>query len=165
MLLNFIKGVSVNYLHVIFEIKFSGKKFCVFKDLSERELNNRFIKPYKLKKDICYDGKIIPLSEISKLTIIATEENHKQELDVRLNESNQLIDDANISIGKNVIYQLFGCADYEIEHCGEDVTHKYINVAPGSGTLFTKLSSLIENPLSVAVAVVSVILTWIATKL
>jgi hypothetical protein len=136
----------MSYFHVIIQKK-SNDWICIFKDLSESDLKKYLIKPYKLGKDLFYDGHILSVTEISKVEIVLTEKLHVNELTIvqdksyrqvqKMNKSNS--DVARMSAGH-------GYHDYEIKDCGKEVTKQYLSQSPGSGTFGSKILGVIKHP-------------------
>lgn len=149
------------YFHVVVQSKNNKKPLCVFKDLSERELKNKFVKPYKLNKSFFYHGNILPVSELVNIKIVSTLQKHEQELKQELSvahkeaikkannlfkdiiEESNVLDSVNTDTSFNTV---LGYHDNEIQDCGVDVTHKFIREAPGEGTALSKFSEILKHP-------------------
>lgn len=137
----------MSYYHVIIQKKPDGEWICIFKDLSENGLKKCLIKPYKLGKDLFYDGHILPVSELSKVKIVLTEKNHEEELKIVQDESYKKVQEFNRSNSSvTLISAGHGYQDYEIEDCGKDVTTKHLSQGPGSGTILSNIMGAIKHP-------------------
>lgn len=149
------------YFHVVVKSKNNKKPLCVFKDLSERDLKNKFIKPYKLNKSFFYCGSILAASELVNIKIVSTLQKHEQELKRELSVAHvelikkaddlfkDIIEESNAPNSDNVgtsFDTVVGYNDYEIQDCGVDVTHKFIREAPGEGTSLSKFSEILRHP-------------------
>lgn len=137
----------MSYFHVVVKIKANQEPLCIFKDLSKSELQKCFVKPYKLGKNLFYDGHILPTTELSKIKIISTLKRHKEELKVVQEESYKKVQEFNNSdSGATLVSPGYGYDDYEIEDCGTEVTKDFIESAPGEGTFSSKSSEFIRHP-------------------
>ena len=137
----------MSYLHVTIKTKNSNCWLCIFKDLSVSELNRNLIKPYRLGKDIYYDGKILSPNDITQVRIIKTECEHEKELKVLQEESYKKVQEFNcINQSLVRISAGDGYSDSEINKCGKDLTNSYISSGPGVGTSFTAVAEFIKHP-------------------
>lgn len=137
----------MSYLHVTIKKKDSDKWLCIFKDLSESDLKQRLLKPYKTGKELFYEGNILPVEQISVIRINKTKLSHEDELRIVQDESYRKITEFNNSnVGATIISTGYGYDDYEINECGDDVTSDYLSSGPGTGTLLTHASELIRHP-------------------
>ena len=137
----------MSYFHVIIQKKSNNDWICIFKDLSESDFKKYLIRPYKLGKDLFYDGHILSVTELSKVEIVRTEKPHEEELKIVQNESYEQVQEFNRSNSGVVrISPGRGYHDYEIKDCGKDVTKQYLSQGPGSGTFVSKISGAIKHP-------------------
>jgi hypothetical protein len=160
------------YFHVVVKSKNNKKPLCIFKDLSEKELKNKFVKPYKLNKSFFYYGNILTASELVNIKIVSTLQKHEQELKQELpvahlelikkaEEFFKDIEEFNALDSDNVDTSVDTYNDYEIQDCGVDVTHKFIREAPGEGTTLSKFSEILRHPWVVRIFAVFLTFTLI----
>ena len=134
----------MHYFHVIIKQKESNSLECIFKDISEEELNKKFVNPYKLCKDLYYDGRILPIREISNITIIKSTETAESMEHMNLKEIEKKTDDLEF------IVKCIGiCAT--ITHYGKKVTNNYLSTAPCQGTLVSDFLDKIKHPVLVRI--------------
>lgn len=84
----------MSYYHVVC-IDTQGNEKTMFFDLDRKALRSKFVRPYKNGKNIFAGGEIIPLSSISRISIICTEAPKEKELEKLRVESAKRIDDFN----------------------------------------------------------------------
>jgi hypothetical protein len=122
----------MNYFHVIAKLNSSNGHSCIFSDLSNNELQSKFLSPYRKGKDFLSGNNLIRVSELSSVQIIATQETSEVEREVIQKESRAQIDEINrqsnsmmfISIGR-------GHSPEDIAEAGVDVTSDYLKGPPG----------------------------------
>ncbi|EOA8959543.1 hypothetical protein ACIMS1_005277 [Vibrio harveyi] len=117
--------------HVVIKTKSDDSWKCCFKDLSEKELIDSFVKPYKKGKGIIVDAEIISTKEISHVVISKTDKTHKEELKIVQTTSYQKIQEMNRNSSIRIISPGYGWQSYEIKDCGENVTSYYLTSGAG----------------------------------
>jgi hypothetical protein len=121
----------MSYFHVIAKLNSNKDQSCIFSDLSSKELNKKFIKPYEKGLDFLSQNTVVRVSELEAIHIIETENNIDIELKVIQLKSREKIDRINresnvkfLSIGR-------GYGQEDIIEAGTDVTQTYIKGPPG----------------------------------
>lgn len=117
--------------HVVIKTKNTDSWRCCFKNLSEKELIDSFVKSYKKGKDIIIDGEIISTKEINHVVISKTDKTQKEELKIVQDTSYQKIQEENRDSCIQIISAGNGWQDYEIKDCGENVTSYYLTSGAG----------------------------------
>ena len=120
--------------HVVIKTKSNDSWRCCFKNLSEKELIDSFVKSYKKGKDIIVDGEIISTKEINYVVISKTDKTEKEELKIVQETSYQKIQERNRDNRDScisIISAVNGWRDYEIKDCGENVTSYYLTSGAG----------------------------------
>lgn len=113
------------------KIKNENSWKCIFKDFSEDQIKDAFIKPYKKGKNIIVNNEIISTKDISHVVISNTHMNHRDELKKVQKESYQKIQEMNRNSSVSIISAGDGWYDYEIKDCGKNVTSIYLNGGAG----------------------------------
>ena len=156
--------------HVIVALKGRDKKQALFVDLPARELNRRFVRPYKQGKPVLLqDNSVVQTRDITWTTIRATTDKATPTLKRLAEESNRRTDELNRT-GGLVFMGRFSWGHEDLEEEGEDVTSHYIQAPPGEDSLYRRLGSWLADNLGKAgigllLAVVSaVVLTWLGLK-
>ncbi len=140
------------YYHVVIKRKSKNNFECIFKDLLENDLKISMIKPYKLGKDLYYDGNILSVNDLQKITILSSIDSLKDTLKVVQDKSYAKIQKMNReSSGFYNMSKGRGYNDYEIKDYATDVTEKFLSEAPGSGTLSSNLLNFIKHPMVVRI--------------
>lgn len=123
----------MTYFHVLVEFQDAPKKArCIFSDLTSKELESKFLRPYRRGQRMLVGSEVIDTMTITSARIIETRKTSDAELQEIQKKSHQEIDDFNrdpstvvlISIGR-------GYDPEDIEEAGEDVTARFINLPPG----------------------------------
>lgn len=142
----------VEYLHVVIEGADSKGPLLLFRDLSEKELHRKFLRPYRHGKSIVKNNQVIDLSKVTSVRVIKTSVNLDAALEQLQKNSSERIDRLNRA---STSIELFspgrGWKDEHITECGEEITGKYISEPPGQGTLLTLAGAILKNPWAVRV--------------
>jgi hypothetical protein len=136
----------MSFLHVTIKNRTDDGWHCIFKDLSQAELKKKLVTPYRLGKDIFYDGNILQPGEISQIKINNTDSRHEEELKLVQEESYRKVQEFNATSSVTLVSIGSGYNDYEINQCGREVTANYISSGPGGGTTFTAIGDFIKHP-------------------
>lgn len=121
----------MSYFHVIAKLNSNKDQSCVFSDLSSKELNENFIKPYENGLDFLSKNTVIRVSELEAIHIIETEDNIDIELKVIQRKSREEIDQINRKANIRFLSLGRGYSLEDIIESGADVTQKYIKGPPG----------------------------------
>lgn len=137
-------------LHVVVTLRGdeSSARF-LFGDLDEAGLKRKFLKPYRRGESILVGNDLIPLSEVTSVSIIETAESKEASLADLQKESSETVDRTNAALhesGVVIISAGSGWADEDIVQVGDDVTDRYIKAGPGRGADADYIRSIIVNP-------------------
>ncbi len=156
--------------HVIVALKGRDKKQALFVDLPARELNRRFVRPYKQGKPVLLqDNSVVQTRDITWTTIRATTDRAMPTLKRLAEESNRRTDELNRT-GGLVFMGRFSWGHEDLEEEGDDVTSRYIHAPPGEDSFYRRVGSWLADNLGKAaiallVAIASaVLLTWLGLK-
>ena len=120
------------YFHLLLSFKNEPNDVrCILTDLSERELKNQFIRPYKRGSTMLAGTEVIDTMDIHSITIIKTDCTNDQERNEIYESSRKHIDDMNRQGGLVFLGPPQGYEPEDIVEAGEDVTKKYITSPPG----------------------------------
>lgn len=161
---------SGRYHHVIVALKGRDKKQALFVDLPLRELNRRFVRPYKQGKPVLlHDNSVVQTCDITWTTIRATNDKATPTLKKLAEASSRRTDELN-RMGGLVFMGRFSWSHEDLEAEGDDVTSRYIQAPPGEDSLYRRLGSWLADNLGKAaiallVAIASAVLvTWLGLK-
>ncbi len=153
------------YHHVL--LRFDGepeKDRCVFSDLSESDLQARFLTPYKRRKNFLSGSEVIEISRLRKSTIICTNEPIETELR-RIQEKSRAEDDEfnRTSSGVVILSMGRGYAPEDIAEAGVDVTSTFISGPPGYGDRLALVSAVMNHPWisAIGTGLIVAALAWI----
>lgn len=123
------------YFHVLLRLDKADLDYEeIFSDLSESELKDRFLKPYRNAKDILVDGRVVKASQITSVLIVRTKETNDVTRELINNDSLNRISEMNREPDSMVIISPGSGYDPEdILEEGENVTADYVDSPPGSG--------------------------------
>ena len=122
------------YSHVVAELDDAlGKPVAIFMDLSERELQSRFVKPYKRGIDLVSENSLYPVRRLRKVHVIQTENVSAQELAEVQRKSREDIDNLNRG-SSHAVFLLpgYGYDPEDIVHAGADITQTVLTGPPGT---------------------------------
>jgi len=137
----------MSYYHTLIKTKNDNSWVCVFIDLSRSELIKRFVNPYKLGKQIFWDGNITSTVEFKKVKIIRSERPHSEELNILQKKSHEGIEEFNLSgSGAVIISAGYGYNRADIRSSGVDVTSEFIKFGPGTGTAVSTSLKFLSHP-------------------
>ena len=156
------------YYHVLIKTKEAPANFrCLLSDLTRRELQKQFVKPYNLGRCILIKTDTLDTKVIVSIRIIETEHASEIELAKIRRRSQQEIADWNSQPDAPTLICLGRGYDTEdIEEAGKDVTDQFIHSPPGEGTLARALR-LAHNPWIVTIGsgIVIALVTLAVTQL
>ncbi len=155
---------AMTYYHVLVELRDAPKKVrCIFSNLAAKELESKFLKPYRRGQRMLVGTEVIDTMAITSARIVETNHTSDVELQGVQQKSRREIDDINrrsesvvfISVGR-------GYAPEDIEEAGADITARFIDSPPGQGQsdLATRL---LNHPWVVAIVggvIVAGIAAW-----
>lgn len=125
----------MSYFHVIAKLSSNKDQSCIFADLSSKELNKKFIKPYEKGLDFLSQNIVVRVSELEAIHIIETENNIDIELKAIQQRSREEIERINRESHVRFLSLGRGYAQEDIIEAGTDVTQKYIKGPPGYSKL------------------------------
>jgi hypothetical protein len=114
----------MSFHHVLVALKSDPKKLrCIFSDLTEEQLGQRFLKPYRRGENIACDRETIIFSQIHRLRIIRTEQPNAAERDAYREKIFKEIEKFNWQSDSVVLFNVNrGASPEDILKIGEDVT-------------------------------------------
>lgn len=140
-------GKMREYYHVVITLKDNPKPVFLYGDMTEAELRQKFLRPYKLGKPVLKGNEVVNLSEVKAVDIIETDVPLQDELKKMQIESGRKIDEINHSSSGVFIMSLgVGYNNEDIAGGGKCVTDRYITTPPGTGTLGSNLFASLHNP-------------------
>lgn len=137
--------------HVFVRLKNSDTDHPLMLDLSERELQLKFVNSYLDGKDLLDKGTITRIAEISKVTVLSSELSADETLKKMKIDHQAELDRIKRDEGLNVMGSSRGNNHTELIGYCKDVTQLKIIRAPGSGTRKAELASFFHNPWVVGV--------------
>ncbi len=156
--------------HVIVALKGRDKKRALFVDLPARELNRRFVRPYKQGKPVLLqDNSVAQTRDITWTTIRATADKAAPTLKKLAEASSRRTDELNLTGGLFFMGR-FSWGHEDLDEEGHDVTSRYIQAPPGEDGFYRRIGSWLADNLGKAaiallVAIASaVLLTWLGLK-
>jgi len=132
------------YFHALIKIESSKQKEFIFKNLSERQLLEQIVKPYKFCRDFYHNGEIVPIRKISNIAIIKTTETTESMEYMNLKEIEKKPDDLEFIAKRIGIHA-------RITYYGKKVTNAYLTTAPCQGTLVSNFLNKIKHPVLVRI--------------
>lgn len=154
----------MTYYHVLVELRDTPKRVrCIFSDLTAKELEGKFLKPYRRGQRMLVETEVIDTMAITSTRIIETCRVSDVELQEIQQKSRREIDDINrhsdsivfIGVGR-------GYAPEDIEEAGAEVTECFINSPPGQSRS-DLAARLLNHPWVVGIAggvIVAGIAAW-----
>jgi len=156
--------------HVIVALNGRDKKQALFVDLPARELNRRFVRPYKQGKPVLLqDNSVVQTRDITWTTIRVTADKAAPTLKKLAEASSRRTDELNRTGGLFFMGR-FSWGHEDLEEEGDDVTSRYIQAPPGEDSFYRRIGSWLADNLGKAaiallVAIASaVLLTWLGLK-
>jgi hypothetical protein len=143
------RSVPLHY-HVIVSFDGTENKTVLMKDLTEREVRKKFVKPYKKGIDILCGNEILSLKNLKFVQIAKTSGLMDFILDKEIDKAHQEEQDFNDNNAVIVIGSSLHINDYNIANYGEDVTASFISEASGSGTIIQKIIQGFNRELTAA---------------
>lgn len=120
---------------------------CILHDLSEQELSEKVLRPYKSGKAIVADGRIYPAADLRGLKIIRTDVQAETALDRATEEVNKDYESMNSDPRSGVFFGPFpGYGIDQVAEAGIDVTGAYIKGAPGEGGIAKAANMFLSHP-------------------
>jgi class 3 adenylate cyclase len=124
--------------HVLAARRRKEERFeCIFKDLTEAELRERFVVPYEQGQNLFSAGKIVRLQNIASIKIIATRKPIGEELQRLQEKTFQAVEESNRD-GSGVLIFPPVCGEEDIGSAGSDVTSEFVSGPLGTRPRRTK---------------------------
>ncbi len=136
------------YYHVLltFQAKPDSVR-CMFSDLSERELEERFLAPYRRGKSFMCGNEVVESSKIQKVTVVKTPRPSAAELKDIQTKSRKEVEEFNRTSSSMVLISPGRGYDADdIAEAGEDVTASFISGPPGHGGHWGVVSAVVNHP-------------------
>ena len=141
------------YYHVLVELRDTPRKVrCVFSDLTAKELEAKFLKPYRRGRNTLSGASVIDVMAITSTRIIETSRPSGVELQEIQQKSHREIDEFNNN--SNSLILISPGRGYEPEDIGEagvEVTTRFINSPPGVAR-YNLASKILNHPWVIAIA-------------
>jgi len=136
------------YYHVLVSLNDPQEKLrCVFSDLTEEKLLERFIKPYRQARNLFSANEIIEVSNIRKVQIIKTDRNSEIELKEIQEKHHKEYEELNRNSSVFFVDPChYGCNLEDIIEAGTDVTESYIIGPPGNSINWYRFGQILNNP-------------------
>ena len=135
------------YFHVLVATEPKPERLrCIMSDLSEKELKEAFVVPFKRGKGIVAGHELIRADQVRKLKITSTDEPSCVALDKLRVATNEALDRQNQESRGVVFLGGIGFGLDDLGKLGSDVTHIYIKVAPESSPTDSPQMRMINNP-------------------
>lgn len=125
--------------HIVLKMKNDNSWKCIFKDLSEVQVRDDFIEPFKRGK-VIVNNELISTKDIYHVVISKTNMTHRDELKKVQIDSYQKLQEMNEN--GSAINVEAGRYDYEIKDCGKDITSNYLY----GGAEMGEESNIFKNP-------------------
>lgn len=136
--------MSSNYLHAVAWLKSApDAAIFLFGDLSERELEKTFLRPYRLGKKILANNRVYDVNEFSAVSIIATESPKDVAIAEYLRSDREATERLNRNSTVFFMGRWSGPEDVDVLEVGENVTGRYVNCPPGEGRT---LADIVNHP-------------------
>ncbi len=157
------------YFHVLVTVKDAPDSIrCVLADLSEREIEANFVKPYGKEESILCGNEIIDAYSLKTVRIIQTSDTSEAERSKLKDEHNRKNEEFNRSSDSlKIIGSGFRRDDEDIAEAGNDVTTEYVTGVPGYLDRKTAVARLFLDKLVVPIAVALIVaaaLLWSGLK-
>jgi hypothetical protein len=155
------------YYHVLITTTAAPDKWRVaLSDLSEAHLKTRFVAPYGSGRDLVCGNEVVPVLDIHKRCIIATE--HPEASERATINARDLAGVAELNSDSNGPVFITVGAGYDpgdLLAAGKNVTDEYLDGPPGSSLgVRSRVSTVLNHPWVVAIAtgvIVAGILIWL----
>ena len=160
---------TMDHYHVLLTFQDAPEKVrCVFSDLSESELKDQFLKPYRRGRSFLSGNEVIDAVRIKSVSIIRTDRDSTDELKAIQERSWKEIEQFNRDSSSVVLVSAGrGHNAEDIVEAGADVTSTLISGPPGSADQWTVVSKVINHPWISAIGtgvVVAGIAWWFGWK-
>lgn len=152
------------FFHVLVQFKDNKRKKLIFRDLSKKELQKYFVKPFKKRADLFHSGKILRFDEIYGVKIIQTEANSALHIKEYADRMNKSYDRMNSEPGTSVKLVYRPQYESDIEYCGSEVTSRFIQKAPSNKpSLFVQV---LNQPWTIRIVggIILALLLWFIAK-
>jgi hypothetical protein len=155
----------MTYYHVLLKLRDASDKVrCVFSDLTAKELEDKFLTPYRRGQRTLAGAEVIDTMAITSTQIVETNRLSDVERREIQEKSGREIEEINRSSDSIVLISIGrGHEPEDIEEAGTDVTASFIHAPPGQGQSNPAIE-MFNNPWLVAVAggvVVAAITAWL----
>ena len=155
------------YYHVVLRFADAPEKdSCVFTDLSEKELRERFVKPYRRGKSFMTGSDaVVDSMRIRQTTIVCTNDRSEVELRRIQEKSRREIDELNRT-SRHVVFMDLGrgYVPEDITEAGVNVTATFVSGPPGEGDGWSVVTAIINHPSTTAIGT-GVLLLWLGYML
>jgi len=154
------------YFHVLVSTEPDTSKLrCIFRDLADSSLKSNFLKPYHRGNSIMAGGEVIPLSNIRRVVISATD----LASDATLRTLNDTAQQSWTELGRGqhglvVIGPFLGYGYDDLASLGKNVTSSFITEAPAQSEKPPLPTVLLSNQWLIAVGgavIAGGILAWL----
>lgn len=135
------KTMTDRFYHVLAAIGYS-KTEMLCSDLSVRELDEQFVKPYRRGKTFFAGASVVNPSELQKVRIIETPVNEAEARNRINQESLAEIAEINRTSGFTIISLGQGHEPEDVVKAGVDVTRNFLRGGPGSQNSLLGLSKM-----------------------
>ncbi|MBE0614869.1 MAG: hypothetical protein IH604_14460 [Burkholderiales bacterium] len=125
----------MTFFHVLVKFKSAPDKArCVFSDLSRKDLESKFLKPYRAGRSTLSGAEVIETGNIAWTQIMETERGTAEELKDIQAKSWKDIEEFNRNSSVVLISAGHGYDAEDIVDAGNDVTSQFITSPPGEGS-------------------------------
>lgn len=157
---------KMSHFHVLLTFEDApDKPRCIFIDLSEKELKDRFLRPYRSGRSFLCDNEVMEPKRIRSVRIIRTDLKSADELKTIQEKSWKEIEEFNRDSSSVVLISAGRGYDAEdIVEAGSDVTSSYVSGPPGSGDYWRPIATILNHPWISAIGtgiVVAAIVAWL----
>jgi len=125
----------MTFFHVLVKFKPAPDTVrCIFSDLSRKDLESRFLKPYRAGRSTLSGSEVIHTSDIAWTQIMETARDSAEELKDIQAKSWKDIEEFNRNSSVVLISAGHGYDAEDIVDAGTDVTSQFITSPPGEGS-------------------------------
>lgn len=154
------------FYHILLSLEPEPTKLrSILVNLSERELMDKFLVPYRKGKNIVCANEIIPVANIRKLHIVRTARDNESERVALQERSFKEIQEFNRQSRSVVLISPGRGYDPEdILEVGEDVTNTVVAGPPGHASSPNPVIGILSNPWVVAIGtglIVAAVVWWL----
>ena len=136
------------YFHVLLAMAQEPERHrCVFHDLTERQLRDQVLKPFKRGKNLLCGNQIYPLADVRRIHIVSTEGTASHALAAVNQASNETWKQMNnastgvVFVGPGLIFGLDN-----LDRVGKEVTGRFIKEPFSQAPVDGPFHSLFKNP-------------------